>query len=99
VIEDFRTARYHAVRLLATCGDVYIEKAGHVVATVRAVNATVAGKLTGDVTVARRLIIQKTGQVRGDIQAAQLRIESGAVIDGFVRIADVASTPPSDVVP
>lgn len=86
VIEDFSTASYHAVRLLATCGNIMVEKAGHVVATVQAANLTVAGKLTGNATIAGRVVLHSTAQMKGDIEAAALRIESGAALEGFVRV-------------
>ena len=91
VIEDFRTASYHAVRLLATCGDVYVERRGHIVAAVRATNLTVEGKLTGNVVAHGRVEIRKSACVKGDIHAALVRIESGAVVSGLVRVGDTAN--------
>jgi hypothetical protein len=91
VIEDFRTASYHAVRLLATCGDVFIEKKGHIVAAVRATNLTVEGKLTGNVVAHGRVEIRKTASVKGDIQAALVRIESGASVSGQIHVGATAN--------
>jgi cytoskeletal protein CcmA (bactofilin family) len=86
VIEDFRTASYHAVRLLATCGDVTVDKRGHIVAAVHATNVLVEGKLTGNVTANGCVTLGQGAAVKGDIEASRLRIESGAVLSGFVRI-------------
>lgn len=88
VIEDFRTASYVAVRNVVTCGDVFIERRGHVIASVRAVNLTIDGKLTGDVVAAGRVLIRSTAAVQGDIQAAALRVESGATLAGRVRVGN-----------
>jgi cytoskeletal protein CcmA (bactofilin family) len=88
VVEDYRTASYVAVRMVATCGDVIIEKRGEIVASVRAVNLTVAGKLTGDVVALGRVVIHSTGRVKGNIRAPLLRMESGAALDGNVWIGD-----------
>lgn len=86
VIEDFRTASYHAVRQLATCGDVVVEKKGHVVAAVRAANVLVEGKLTGNVTASGTVTVGKAAVLKGDIVAPRLRVEGGAVVAGFLQI-------------
>ncbi|MBW7904020.1 MAG: polymer-forming cytoskeletal protein [Phycisphaerae bacterium] len=98
VVEDIHTTVYHAVRHLATCGDVVVEKPGHLVATVQAANLTVAGKLTGNASARGRVIIRSTAQVRGDIRAPRLRVESGATLVGNLRIG-AADAPGSDTPP
>lgn len=86
MVEDFRTATYHAVRQVATCGDVFIDKRGHVVAAVKASNVTVVGRLEGNVSARGRVEIKATARVKGDIVAPALRVESGATLEGRVRI-------------
>jgi cytoskeletal protein CcmA (bactofilin family) len=86
VIEDLRIRAYHAVRKLATCGDVHVDESGHLVATVQAVNLTVMGRLSGDVRVSGRVSIGKTGSVTGDITAPSLQVENGAELWGQLHI-------------
>src|ERR1051326_1805780 len=86
VVEDYYMTSYHAVRLLATCGDVFIDKKGHLVAAVRATNLTVEGKLTGNVVAHGRVEIRGGASIKGDIEAPIVRIESGATVNGAVRI-------------
>ena len=70
----------------STCGDVVVEKKGHVVAPIKAGNLTVKGKVQGHVTARGQVQIKKTGWFKGDLEAPCLVVESGAVMDGFVRI-------------
>ena len=90
ILEDFKIDSYYAVREFATCGDVIVEKKGHVVAPIKAGNLTVKGKVQGHVTARRQVQIKKTGSLRGDLEAPCLLVESGAVMDGFVRIGPPA---------
>ena len=90
-LENHKIASYYAVREFFTCGDVVIEKGGHVVAPIRATNLTVKGKVQGRATAQGHVHITKTGSFKGDIEAPSIEIESGGVLDGFVRIG----TPPS----
>lgn len=98
VTGDVRVRTYYAVREIATCGDVVVEKRGHAVASIRAANLTVNGKVHGDVVVLGRVRINKTASVTGDIRAPRLLVQSGAALDGFVRVGDAPrlSMPPSD---
>jgi len=86
ILEDFKIDSYYAVRDFATCGDVVIEKKGHVVAPIKAGNLTVKGKVQGHVTARGQVEIKKTGWFKGDLEAPCLVVENGAVLDGFVRI-------------
>lgn len=85
-VEDVRIRKYHAVRQVVTCGDLMVEKRGRLVASVRAVNLKVNGKLQGDIVARGRVLISKTGTVTGDIQAPWLLVEPGAELRGFLRI-------------
>jgi len=85
-LQNYRIRTYHAVREMVTCGDVVVERRGHVVAAVRANNLTVHGRLRGNVRVNGRVKVGKTGVIRGDIEAPKLRVEGGATLNGFVRI-------------
>lgn len=86
ILEDYKITSYYAVREFFTCGNVVVEKKGHVVAPVRAGTLTVKGKLQGSVVIRGEVRLTKTGSVTGDIEAASLKIECGAELDGFLRI-------------
>ena len=86
ILEDFKVKSYHAVREFFTCGDVVIEKRGHVVAAVKAGKITIKGKVQGDVMSRGMATITKTGSLKGGLSAPALNIEKGAILDGFLRI-------------
>ncbi len=88
-VEDLRIRSYHAVREVATCGNVVVDKRGHLVAsTIKASNLTVRGKVDGDVFASVRVKVGNTGDVRGDVCAPRLLVESGATLEGFLRIGE-----------
>ncbi len=86
ILEDYKIDSYYAVREFSTCGDVVVEKKGHVVAPIKASNLTIKGKVQGSVVVRGQVEIKKTGWFKGELEAPCLVIEGGAVFDGFVRI-------------
>jgi predicted RNA-binding Zn-ribbon protein involved in translation (DUF1610 family) len=86
ILESFKIRSYKGVRELATCGDVVVERRGHVVATVIADNLIVKGKVQGKVTARGRVAVSKTGNLRGDVEAPSISVEGGAVLQGFWRI-------------
>ena len=88
ILEDFRIISYYGVREFATCGDILVEKSGHVAARITVGNLIVNGEVRGDVVARGRVAIHKTGSLRGNIQAPRLRVESGAKLNGFVRIGE-----------
>ena len=88
ILEDSNITGYYGVREFATCGDIVVEKSGHVAAAVTVGNLIVKGKVQGNVVARGRVSIHKTGSLKGDIQAPRLRVESGAGLNGFVRIGN-----------
>ncbi|MDD5626767.1 MAG: polymer-forming cytoskeletal protein [Patescibacteria group bacterium] len=51
-------------------------------ANVKALNAVIAGKIKGNITVEEALEITETGQVEGDITAKIISISPGAIFQG-----------------
>ncbi len=86
VLEDFKIRSYYAVRDFSTCGDIVVERKGHVVAPIKVGNLTVKGKVQGRVTARGTVNIRKTGSLKGDLEAPSLLIEGGGVLQGFLRI-------------
>ncbi len=87
ILEDYKIRSYHGVREFATCGDVVIEKRGHVSAVVKVTNLTVKGKLQGNVRARGAVVLHKTASCQGDIETSSLRVDSGATLNGFVRVS------------
>jgi len=86
ILEDYKITSYYAVREFFTCGNVVVEKKGHVVAPVKASTLTVKGKVQGSVITRGEVKLTKTGSLTGDIEASSLKIADGAELDGFLRI-------------
>jgi DNA-directed RNA polymerase subunit RPC12/RpoP len=86
ILEDYKITSYYAVREFYTCGDITVEKKGHVVAPIRAGNMTIKGKVQGDISARGEVKIAKSASLKGNIEAGSLKIEEGASYDGFVRI-------------
>lgn len=86
ILEDFKIRSYYAVRDFSTCGDIVVERNGHVVAPIKVENLTVKGKVQGHVTARGKVSIYKTGWFKGEIEAACLRVEGGAVLNGYLCI-------------
>ncbi len=94
ILEDFKITTYHGVREFATCGDVVVEKRGHICALVKASNLTVKGKIQGNVIVRGKVTVHKTASLAGDLQAPSLLLEGGAKLNGFLRIGAAATETP-----
>lgn len=85
-LENYKIKSYHAVSEFSTCGDIVVERKGHVVAPIKVNNLTVKGKVQGKVQAKGRVTLSKTGSFKGDIEASHLRVENGAELNGFLRI-------------
>ena len=68
-------------------GDVSLGATSNVVAPVRGRSVDIEGELVGNVVAERDLTVRAGGRVRGDVRAARLAIEDGAVIDGVLDMA------------
>ncbi len=86
ILEDYKITSYYAVREFFTCGAVVVEKKGHVVAPLKASSVTVKGTMQGSVVTPGEVKLTKTGSITGDVEAASIKIENGAALDGFLRI-------------
>lgn len=92
ILENFKIRSYYAVREFYTCGDIVVERKGHVVAPIRVENLTVKGKVQGNVTARGTVTIGKTGSFKGEMETPCLHLETGAVLDGFLRIGPCNNT-------
>ena len=86
ILENYKIRSYYGVTEFATCGDIVVERRGHVVAPIKVSNLTVKGKVQGRVTARGRVKVGKTGYLKGNVDAPALIVESGAKLDGLYRI-------------
>ncbi|MFV0275936.1 MAG: polymer-forming cytoskeletal protein [Parahaliea sp.] len=64
--------------------EVTIGESGEVKADIRARTVVVNGKVSGDITGSEKVIISKSGYVRGNIVAPRMTLEDGAVFKGSI---------------
>ena len=67
---------------LSTKGDLRVGPQASIEAELRSKNATIAGKVKGNITVTNSLKLAPTANVSGDIKALSLSVDDGAVING-----------------
>ena len=58
--------------------------------TVAVDNAEVHGRLEGELTVRKQLVVYGTGRISGKIRYARLRVEEGAELSGEISVLDRA---------
>ncbi len=61
---------------------------GEIEGTVNGRNVTVAGKVRGNINAIDKLVFEGKAVVRGDVRAARLVIDEGAVFDGKISMSD-----------
>jgi hypothetical protein len=86
VLEDFRIKTYHAVRLFVTCGDVTVERTGHIAAPIKVGSITIRGTVRGDIQARDKIEIGRTGKLTGDIRARRLVVQEGGILVGRCRV-------------
>lgn len=86
ILEDFKIRGYYGVNEFATCGDILVQKSGHVVALIKVSALTVRGSVQGSVSARGAVVVGKTGTLKGDVQATSLVVEKGGVYCGFLNI-------------
>jgi cytoskeletal protein CcmA (bactofilin family) len=84
-------------RMEATLDSRVIEIApnGTFCGTVAVDSAEIHGRLEGELTVRKQLVIHGTGKVSGKIRYARIRIEEGAELSGEISMLDKAAQPAS----
>jgi cytoskeletal protein CcmA (bactofilin family) len=59
-------------------------------------NVSLAGKVTGTVAAAEKLVLEQKCTVKGDIRAARLVVDEGATFDGQCAMTPASSTAKPD---
>ena len=73
--------------------NVAIGQAGDIDGNVSAKNITIGGKINGLVVAQEKLVFESKAVVRGDIRAAKLVIDEGAMFDGKCIMSGTTSMP------
>jgi len=72
-----------------TCSDsLLIGKTGVVEASVKVKNATIGGKVVGDIEASEVVILEGNSSVDGDVTTKKLIIEEGALFNGTCHMSD-----------
>ena len=71
-----------------------VEPGARIMANVRAGSATIAGEVRGNIKIKEALELAATARVVGDIEAAVLQIESGALLFGKVSMPGLQQAAP-----
>ncbi|MGH2569547.1 MAG: bactofilin family protein [Bacteroidota bacterium] len=71
---------------------VAVGHSGEVEGNVTAKNVTVGGKVRGSLNIAEKAVLEGKAVVRGDLRAARLVIDEGALFDGKVSMSDKAQS-------
>ena len=89
ILENYKIRSYYGVTEFATCGDIVVERGGHVVAPIKVKDLTVKGKVQGRIIARGKVVIRRTGSINGDINASALLVEKGGTLNGFIRLGAV----------
>jgi cytoskeletal protein CcmA (bactofilin family) len=72
--------------------DLTIGQSGNVTADLNANTVRVDGQVTGDISGAEKVVVSKTGKVRGNIVAPRVTLEDGAKFKGSIDMDPGEST-------
>ena len=72
--------------LIANNGELIVGKTGEVKANVKVKNATIEGRLDGNVEAQEKVELKRNAQLIGDLQAKVLVIEEGVVFVGQCNV-------------
>jgi cytoskeletal protein CcmA (bactofilin family) len=71
---------------------VSVGESGEVSANIQAKNVKIDGKVTGDITGIEKVVISKSGNVRGNIIAPRVILEDGALFKGSIDMDPASAT-------
>jgi len=79
---------------IGTPENLIIGKSGVVHASVKVLNAVIAGQLYGDITAENKIELQSGSHVEGDIKTKRLVIDEGVFFEGSCSMGGPRKTPP-----
>jgi len=75
--------------------NISIGGGGDIDGNVSAKNITIGGKVQGTIVAQEKLVFESKASVRGDIRAAKLVIDEGAIFDGKCNMTSEAKSAPN----
>jgi len=72
--------------ITAEASEVVVGTEGSLTACIRARVVKIEGSVTGDITATEKVIVAKTGDVTGNIQAPRVNLEDGAKFKGSIEM-------------
>jgi cytoskeletal protein CcmA (bactofilin family) len=75
--------------------NIAVGPTGDIDGNISARNITIGGKIVGMVVVQDKLVFEAKAVVKGDIRAAKLVIDEGAMFDGKCLMSDKSPAPPA----
>lgn len=78
---------------LTASQNVAVGASGSIEGTVQAKGVTIAGKVKGIIVAQEKLVFESKASVQGDIRAAKLVIDEGAIFDGKCMMSDAKAMP------
>ncbi|MDI6802359.1 MAG: polymer-forming cytoskeletal protein [Bacteroidota bacterium] len=72
---------------------VSVGSSGEIEGSVSAKNISIGGKIKGSITVQEKLVLENKAIVSGDIRAAKLVIDEGAIFDGNCTMSGSKTLP------
>lgn len=75
-------------------GDVEIEDAATVKASLAAREVSIRGQVSGPVVARKRLVVARSGSMIGDVQVPRLVVQEGATFSGKVSMTALPDSPP-----
>jgi len=77
---------------LLSSGKLIVGPTGSVKANIQLEEAFISGKVVGDITVQKRLVLRGRAEVHGNVTAPLLSVDEGVSIVGILNIAQPASS-------
>jgi cytoskeletal protein CcmA (bactofilin family) len=84
--EDFVVRGQVRGKIALPENDLLLEEGSRVEAEARVRNIRIRGEFVGNVTASGKVVIEKTGRMRGDLSAGVISVEDGAQFKGSVKI-------------
>ncbi len=82
---------------ITATNNISVGGAGDIEGNISAKNVTVGGKVQGSIVAQEKLVFESKAVIRGDIHAAKLVIDEGAVFDGKCNMTSQAKSLPNVV--
>jgi len=82
---------------LLSSGKLIVGPTGSLKANLNLEEAFISGKVVGDITVKKRLVLRGRAEVRGDVTAPLLSVDEGVCLIGILNISQTTSSLASDL--